>query len=356
MTKKMYFNKLDSLRTFAFLLVYWQHIVSIFLHKIHINSTLLNKIIIKFIFTGGVGVHIFFVLSGFLITYLLIQETKKNKKINIKFFYFRRALRIWPVYYLVLITGIFIIPNIFKSINFEGNILMNLLFFNNYYLTGSPISITWSVAIEEQFYIFWPILFALFKGKRILYLSYGIFLFSLFYSLHYSGTKLGYYGTISNLKYLMVGCIGSILFSKKNKSLIKLLNHKNFKLEYIVITTIILHVSSNIFYSLAAVLNVILIVLYLLIILNLVLNSNNNSTVFTKIGKYTYGLYLYHPTVILICKIFFDKYNLNYKNEIIPIVLLITTSTILTFGVAKISYNYFEKYFLKIKRKYNLLK
>ncbi len=356
MTKKIYFNKLDSLRTFAFLLVYWQHIISIFFNNVQINSILLNKIIVKFIFTGGVGVHIFFVLSGFLITYLLTQEAKRNTKINIKFFYFRRALRIWPVYYFVLIIGIFILPNIFRSIDFEGNTLMNLLFFNNYYLTGSPISITWSVAIEEQFYIFWPILFTLFRGKRILYLSYGLFFFSLFYSLYHSGTNLGYYGTISNLKYLMVGCIGSILFSNKNKNLFKLLNHKNFKLEYIITTAIILHVSSNIFDALAALLNVILIVLYLLIILNLVLNSNDKSTVFTKIGKYTYGLYLYHPTIILICKIFFDKYNLNYKNEIIPYILLITACTFFTFGFSKVSYNYFEKYFLKIKGKYNLLK
>ena len=131
MGSTIYFNKLDSLRTFAFLLVFWQHISSFYFNKIEIHSILVKKILTKLVFTGGAGVHIFFVLSGFLITYLLLIEENRNNKINLKFFYLRRILRIWPAYYLVTLLGIFILPITFNSIDFKGNILMNLFFLNN---------------------------------------------------------------------------------------------------------------------------------------------------------------------------------------------------------------------------------
>src|ERR1700742_157030 len=60
--------------------------------------------------TGNLVVSIFFVLSGFLITYLLLKEKQKNNFINIKSFYKRRILRVWPLYYLVLILGFFVFP------------------------------------------------------------------------------------------------------------------------------------------------------------------------------------------------------------------------------------------------------
>jgi len=168
MEKQLYFNKLDSLRFIAFFLVIWQHAFSNSFNNISDNR-IIQTIIDKLTITGGIGVHVFFVISGFLITYLMLQEEKENGKINIGYFYIRRFFRIWPLYYLIMILGIFILPKAFNTFVFNADIFKNLFFLNNFDKSGieiSNIGIAWSVAIEEQFYLFWPIIFILFKNKK----------------------------------------------------------------------------------------------------------------------------------------------------------------------------------------------
>src|ERR1700753_3467613 len=104
---KKYFRDLDGIRTIAFLTVFISHI---FLF----NSTNLDGIRFTFlknnIFRNGdLGVNLFFTLSGFLITYLLLREKNATSTINFRNFYFRRILRIWPLYFLTLLISISII-------------------------------------------------------------------------------------------------------------------------------------------------------------------------------------------------------------------------------------------------------
>jgi peptidoglycan/LPS O-acetylase OafA/YrhL len=88
--------------------------------------------------TGEMVVSLFFVLSGFLITYLLIKEKKETDTINLKAYYMRRTLRIWPLYYLIIILGFFVLPylDVYFNTNFSihihknfGFILLGALFF-----------------------------------------------------------------------------------------------------------------------------------------------------------------------------------------------------------------------------------
>jgi peptidoglycan/LPS O-acetylase OafA/YrhL len=116
---------------------------------------------------GGLGVLAFFVLSGFLITWLLIKEEERFGKICLKFFYIRRSLRIFPAFYafwflwagaLYLFNKKIIVPQAIAS----------FFYLNNYYqaLFGDPgtgLSHTWSLGIEEQFYLLWPVTFLLLK-------------------------------------------------------------------------------------------------------------------------------------------------------------------------------------------------
>lgn len=119
---------------------------------------------------GGLGVLAFFVLSGFLITWLLTNEFDRSGTISLRNFYLRRSLRIFPAFYaysaavlgLLLITG--------KHIVWPQT-LAALTYVNNYYqaLNGDPntaFSHTWSLAIEEQFYLLWPLLFLSLASKR----------------------------------------------------------------------------------------------------------------------------------------------------------------------------------------------
>jgi peptidoglycan/LPS O-acetylase OafA/YrhL len=108
-TKRVYFENLDGLRFLCFLSVF-------FFHSFHtdfdsIRATDTYHFIKRDIFgNGNLGVNFFFVLSGFLITYLLIEEKNLNGQIDIKRFWLRRILRIWPLFYLCVIIGFFAFP------------------------------------------------------------------------------------------------------------------------------------------------------------------------------------------------------------------------------------------------------
>ncbi|MEI6088545.1 MAG: acyltransferase, partial [Bacteroidota bacterium] len=101
-TKKIYFPNLDGLRSIAVMLVVVWHIE---IHKVRFGFKQLY-----FNDTGFMGVSIFFVLSGFLIAYILLVEKDLNQKVNFKAFYIRRILRIWPLYFFTLLFGYFIYP------------------------------------------------------------------------------------------------------------------------------------------------------------------------------------------------------------------------------------------------------
>ncbi len=111
---------------------------------------------------GGLGVLAFFVLSGFLITWLLLEEHERHGSVSLKHFYIRRTLRIFPafyVYWLLIVartayTGKIVWPQAISS----------FFYVNNYYqaLYGDPntgLSHTWSLGVEEQFYLIWPLAF-----------------------------------------------------------------------------------------------------------------------------------------------------------------------------------------------------
>jgi peptidoglycan/LPS O-acetylase OafA/YrhL len=124
---------------------------------------------------GFLGVDVFFVLSGFLITTLLIRERAKIGKISLKNFYVRRSLRIFPLYYLIL----FILAVYFIVIGgsssqralFNAELPFHLTYTSNWVEAHSIMAITWSLSTEEQFYLCWPLLLVLFKRFSALLLS-----------------------------------------------------------------------------------------------------------------------------------------------------------------------------------------
>jgi len=116
---------------------------------------------------AGMGVTVFFVLSGFLITTLLLKEFRSNGKIGIRAFYIRRAFRIWPAFY-VLICFVALL-GVFRFIPLSlGEVASSSLFFWNYYPAGSTwfLGHTWSLSVEEQFYLLWPLSLGLSGPRR----------------------------------------------------------------------------------------------------------------------------------------------------------------------------------------------
>lgn len=356
--KKIYFRNLDALRTIAFLLVFWQHAFgrySIDLKNVGFNETLANKIF----YTGGAGVYIFFVLSGFLITYLLVEEKKKNGKINLLYFYGRRTLRIWPLYYLICINGIFIFPLLTNSFSFSGDALLNLSFLNNFDPKVSKSAVTgiaWSVAIEEQFYLLWPIIFTFFKRRHLNIIALLIFIGSSFYVFNAEDYFNQYYHTFSNVRFLMIGCLGAIVYQNKKSQIKNLITEKKITLFKLISLTVFIFLLSPFANPISAFLELIILpLLFMMIIIYLCEKKSKKINSFSKLGKYTYGMYFYHPTIILLVKIIFDKLDLHYQNHFWVYLILIILSLALTVLIAITSYKYYESYFLRLKNKLKII-
>lgn len=159
---RVWFPGLNALRFLAALLVVLMHI-----HNNMGISGLPQLPALPVLFKGLSAVSFFFVLSGFLITYLLLKEINETGTVSIKHFYLRRVFRIWPLYFLIIAFGMLfywkIVPSLHMS--FESDyphglavilytfFLANLM--NSLYHVGGILHITWSIAVEEQFYLFW---------------------------------------------------------------------------------------------------------------------------------------------------------------------------------------------------------
>ncbi len=170
---RIYFPHLDGLR-------FWAFFVVLLLHN---TNTLPGKVSESPAFTtisgvaemGTLGVNFFFVLSGFLITFLLLVEREQTGRIDIVAFYLRRALRIWPLYFLCIAMALalhFDIPRgaeppLAPLLTFTSNFAA----MHNLALTGpeqkafGPVGVLWSVGIEEQFYLVWPVMMSLILAK-----------------------------------------------------------------------------------------------------------------------------------------------------------------------------------------------
>ena len=157
-----YRPELDVLRFFAFFSVFCYHAlpgVEVGNHSGWERAAAIGLSAFKS--AGSFGVCLFFVLSSFLITELLIRERSKTGTVHIKAFYTRRILRIWPLYFFFLFVG-FLLGHLVPEWNLETpRLLAFLALLGNWYVavfgwSANPIAPLWSISIEEQFYLIWP--------------------------------------------------------------------------------------------------------------------------------------------------------------------------------------------------------
>ncbi|MCC2546796.1 acyltransferase [Hymenobacter sp. BT175] len=164
---RVFFPNLNGLRFVAALLVVVHHVEQ-WRAMYHLPDYWSVPAVQAF---GNQGVTLFFVLSGFLITYLLLAEKAETGGIDRKKFYVRRILRTWPLYYAVVLAGFFLWPHISWLVyqphtagifeKYPLRLLLYLGFLPNVDRLFFPyfpfVSQTWSIGVEEQFYLFWPL-------------------------------------------------------------------------------------------------------------------------------------------------------------------------------------------------------
>jgi len=125
---------------------------------------------------GELGVHVFFVISGYLITQLLLEELALKRRIDLRRFYLRRTLRIFPPYYalIALLAAAQVAGWIALA---RHDVLRTLTYTSNYYEGRSWwLGHTWSLSVEEQFYLMWPALLLLVRTRRALLIACGVLL------------------------------------------------------------------------------------------------------------------------------------------------------------------------------------
>jgi peptidoglycan/LPS O-acetylase OafA/YrhL len=163
--QKIHFPALDSLRAIAMLMVFADHLHSV-AYTVGVRTAWRISGTI-----GTVGLKLFFILSGFLITFLLLMEREERQRIDVPHFYLRRILRIWPLYFLIVgiaqflipCTGLFGLDSVYsgKTPDFWRASLYYLLFLPNLaFIRAIPnalLGFTWSIGVEEQFYLVWPL-------------------------------------------------------------------------------------------------------------------------------------------------------------------------------------------------------
>lgn len=163
-----FFSSLDGLRCLSILAVIWVHT------GVRVEGLNLTQ-------QGHLGVDLFFVISGFLITTLLMREREQWGRISLKAFYIRRSLRIFPLYYTVVVVYVFVVwmlePTSPTGRQFFANLPYFLTYTSNWFipLEGRVIFyFAWSLATEEQFYLLWPTIEKLLRGWGAVWLIIGL--------------------------------------------------------------------------------------------------------------------------------------------------------------------------------------
>lgn len=332
---------IQGLRAIAVLLVF------IF----HLNSNYLSG--------GFVGVDIFFVISGYLVSKIILHNMEFNPKgFSLFNFYIGRFKRLLPVYLVVLLLTMLIGSFIYLGIDINTlrkNVFWSSVFFSNYFLSTAndyfgakssenPLLHTWTLSIEMQFYMLLPIYLSIVKKRYLLTLTFILTIVLLFYS-YYNSTFLQnksgmYFSLFSRIPEFLIGIIFGIIGSNLS------LRFKRFQ-NLIVWSAFILIIFSSLLFS--EKLNfpgiIVLIPCLCTAIILCFENSNFNkyflsNRILVHLGEISYSLYLWHWPVMA----FLRYYNSHYEFTAFQTVFVIVTTYILSL----LSYKYFETKFRKI--------
>jgi peptidoglycan/LPS O-acetylase OafA/YrhL len=364
---------LDALRFLAAFSVFLFHFFSdlkSFVPNIEHNT--FYKSITVFTSKGLLGVNLFFVLSGFLITYLILFEIKHKKHFNLKHFLIRRTLRIWPLYFIIICIGFLLFPLLFSDYHTEHHVINYLFFLANfdeiwYGINDSINFLTspWSVAVEEQFYLIWGILLlGLSKLKKfnIITLIITLLGISFFFRLwNYTDDRLIYYHTLSVMPDILIGALLAYSHLKKSEWLVKLKSLSKLKIVIIYLLGFSIIILKNKLFigQLIVIERYVLSLFFAFIILDQIYMKHSvfkigRLKLFNHFGKISYGIYMYHLVILFVLqKLMFvltTNYTIDYK---LIISIYFTLSILGTYLISLLSYHIIETPLLTLKKQFN---
>ncbi|HVX00459.1 MAG TPA: acyltransferase [Candidatus Babeliaceae bacterium] len=319
---------------------------------------------------GWIGVDLFFVLSGFLITGIL-YDTKSTPKYYVNFI-LRRVLRIFPLYYFVLLLIFFVLPFFPSLVNWDfvyyrthqayfWSYMQNWLYSRDGFPKNHMLIHFWSLAVEEQFYIFWPWIVKLSPAKHLLKVTVILILVSVLFRLDL-GFHFGYsivyqyMATLSRMDALLIGAAIAILIRNKPIWLEKATVPILFVSFFVVAGTIVITGKVG-FLSLPTIYTFIDLVCGCLLVFCLssqqvpILTGLVSNRILRWMGKYSYGLYVYHYIIFNILEFKMRPFlSVTMGNEFFIGLIIGVFTLCLSLIVSYLSFRYLESPFLTLKK------
>jgi peptidoglycan/LPS O-acetylase OafA/YrhL len=388
---KVYFPGMNGIRFIAAFSVIFHHIEQT---KFWINDPAKNNYpnVWGSMFCDNIGHKgriIFFVLSGFLITYLFLAEIKKTGTLDLRKFHTRRTLRVWPIYFLTVLFAFLLLPR-FTDIHYYNGESFNDQLYNGYwvkfcfvllmmanfarFLFDPVLGATqlWSIAVQEQFYLFWPfltrffkkyflnfvVIFILFKVSMEILMKVYLNNYSVFPNTIISSAKLATiikWWDIFAVDQLAIGALCAYIFINKKEKILTVIYNPIF-VGLIILIYIYLFFIKVDFYGHTFVEGLIAAVIMMNISTNMKFPIKLENRVFNYLGNISYGIYLFHNICIIsILNLLMYHTHLS-ENVFMFNLMLYSLSIIATIVLSALSYKYIENYFLVLKRKFEVIK
>jgi len=363
---KVYLKGLNSLRFFAaaFVIIsHGQQSITKLGFSMFSNLAFFNR--------GGDAVEFFYVLSGFLITYLLLGELDRTGTISIRSFYARRIFRIWPLYFMVVTIGFAFLGVVYPRVMggqqfFDFPIWKGLVLFfcflpnlaTSMYATGLLFPLR-TIGVEEQFYLFWAPIAK--KFRRHMTLLIGTFIViscAWYYVLLYGNLHLSYTATAflkTQKFYAMAIGAGFGLIQYRHGERYKLSFLATPAVQWAIIAFITCYYLVGIPFMESEMTHFLMCALYGLLVINCnlldrpVVNLERKPLIY--LGTISYGLYMFHMLVdyglrFTMMRLHVEK--TGYFLVIMPIYHIILMGMAIV--LASLSYKHFENYFLRLLR------
>lgn len=365
-----YFPNLDGLRTLAWAAVFLSHAFAGLAALLRAGWT--GPFTHRLLGSGALGVSFFFVLSGFLITTLMLQEVAATGRLDVRAFYARRILRIWPLYYAVLAYGFLAYPLIKRALGLDPYIepdspwwyVCFLSNFNVRNLTAErgamSTNITWSVAIEEQFYVLWPLLFVACRPRRLPLALLGIIAVSWLFRYANAGNRMAaYYHTLAVISDMAVGALLAWLVfrSERFRAAVRELPRAAIGAAYVGGLLLAVYAYERVGAPVAfASHRLVFSLLFAFVIAEQCyarhsLLKMERLRAVTRLGRYTYGLYLLHPIAITVVLGAARAAHADAPT-VTGYLLRGSASLLLTLLLAWLSYRFYERPFLALKTRF----
>ncbi len=367
--KIKYFNNLDALRLICFGFIFFRH--GFFTNNTVIEQDFLKTWRENYFSVSSVGLDFFSVLSSFLITWLVLKEYKLFDGFNLKNFYIRRILRIWPLYFLIVAIGYIAIPVLCHFTGYPTPqlppVLWMISFTSNYYAGYINehflffLLFLWFIAVEEQFYLIWGFLLKYFKKHLHIISIVLIIAFIMVKTLFGTSTFPAFYDTINYIPNFVIGAFFAQISIEQNKLFLNLKSWTKTRWIFIYILLLFVLVCYKQVFNgpLDHLKHILLSILFALIIFE---NTCIEKPLFNMgkykfinyLGKISFGLYCWHGVIITIILKTMEYFG--HQDNLWDVFLFYPLlSLVLTIILSIISFELYEKRFLKLKQYFSAL-